>query len=399
MKRQAISVLSLFVFAGCKPSVSEGRLASLDNFAGTGNKKINICSGNARTSTVLPSIEMSADSTDDQKAADLIKDATLHALSAVPDQIMTLFASQDKSVIRISNDVETFCKKQLSGVDHFYAGEGGTVQACWDTSEGRIAIYLKADPVVIQHHLVRMLARATSEVIAAAGEVPVTRSKAGYAEFVRRTENFQKFKFDLSSAFIKEVEEARAKGEKVSLDPYASLLSAGNASGRKLFDHFVYAESFDSYYCSAQPGGTRDTFRKDFPKTYGLFASSAQKIENDQGFLAEVKRNVRPRSSNTAANSAVNSSGFNLGYFDWVTPSWWSTPAKNVDATFKAGRDRAKMYDELSRPNSRVNVSDISRLNKQGLQKSVIIMDSNSNNSSSNSSKQSTSTRSWFPWW
>jgi hypothetical protein len=54
MKRQAISVLSLFVFAGCKPSVSEGRLASLDNFAGTGNKKINICSGNARTSTVPP---------------------------------------------------------------------------------------------------------------------------------------------------------------------------------------------------------------------------------------------------------------------------------------------------------------------------------------------------------
>jgi hypothetical protein len=39
MKRQAISVLSLFVFAGCKPSVSEGRLASIDNFAGTGNKK------------------------------------------------------------------------------------------------------------------------------------------------------------------------------------------------------------------------------------------------------------------------------------------------------------------------------------------------------------------------
>jgi hypothetical protein len=244
-----------------------------------------------------------------------------------------------------------------------------------------------------------MLARATSEVIAAAGEVPVTRSKAGYAEFVRPTENFQKFKFDLSSAFIKEVEEARATGDKLSLDPYASLLSAGNSSRRKLFDHFVYAESFDLYYCSAQPGGTRDTFRKDFPKTYDLFASYAQKIENDQGFLSEVKRNVCPRSSNTAANSAVNSSGFNLGYFDWITPSWWSTPAKNVDATFKAGRHRAKMYDELSRPNSRVNVSDISRLNKQGLQKSVIILDSNSNNSSSNSSKQSTSTRSWFHWW
>jgi hypothetical protein len=195
------------------------------------------------------------------------------------------------------------------------------------------------------------------------------------------------------------VEEARAKGEKVSLDPYASLLVAGNTSGRKLFDHFVYAESFDSYYCSAQPGGTRDTFRKDFPKTYGLFASYAQKIENDQGFLAEVKRNVRPRSSNTAANSAVNSSGFNLGYFDWVTPSWWSTPAKNVDATFKAGRDRAKMYQELSMPNSRVTTADVGRLNKQGLKKSVIIVDSNSNNSSSNSSKQSTSTRSWFPWW
>jgi hypothetical protein len=399
MKRQAISVLSLFVFAGCKPSVSEGRLASLDNFAGTGNKKINICSGNARTSTVLPSIEMSADSTDDQKSADLIKDATLHALSAVPDQIMTLFASQDKSVIRISKDVETFCKRQLSGVDHFYAGEGGAVPACWDTSEGRIAIYLKADPVVIQHHLVRMLARATSEVIAAAGEVPVTRSKAGYAEFVRRTENFQKFKFDLSSAFIKEVEEARAKGDKLSLDPYASLLSAGNASGRKLFDHFVYAESFDSYYCSAQPGGTRDTFRKDFPKTYSLFASYAQKIENDQAFLSEVKRNIRPRSSNTASNPTAKNSGFNLGYFDWITPSWWSTPAKNVDDTFKAGRDRADMYRQLSMPNSRVTTDEIARHGKNSLKQSVIIVDSQSNNSSSNSPKQSTSTRSWFPFW
>ena len=396
MKRQAISVLSLFVLAGCKPSAGEGRLASLDNFAGTDGKKINVCSGNVRTSTVLPAIELSPDSSPDQKTADLIKDATLHALSAVPDQIMTLFASQEKSVIRIGKDVESICKRKLSGVDHFYAGEGGAVSSCWDTSEGRIAIYLKADPIVIQHHLVRMLARATSEVIAAAGEEPVTRSKAGYSEFVRRTENFQKFKFDLSSAFIKEVEEARAKGEKLSLDPYASLLAAGNTSGRKLFDHFVYAESFDSYYCSAQSGGTRDTFRKDFPRTYSIFASYAQKMENDQGFLSEVKRNIRPRASNTASNATVKNTGFNLGYFDWITPSWWSTPAKNVDDTFQAGRDRARMYDELSRPNSRVSINDINRVNKQGLQKSVIIVDSNSNNSSSNPPPP---TRSWFPWW
>jgi hypothetical protein len=398
MKHQAISLFSLIVFAGCKPSVGEGRLASLDNFAGTGNKKINICSGASRTSTVLPAIEISPDSAQDQRASDLIKDSTLLALSAVPDQIITLFASQDRSVIRISKDVETICKRQLSGVDLFYAGEGGSVSACWDTSEGRIAIYLKADPVVIQHQLVRMLARATSEVIAAAGEVPATRSKTGYAEFVRRTDNFQKFKFDLSSTFIKEVEEARSRGEKLSLDPYANLLAPGNSSGRKLFDHFVYAESFDSYYCSAQPGGTRDAFKKDFPKTYNVFSGYAQKIENDSAFLSEVKRNVRPRSSNTASNVSVKNSGFSLGFFDWVTPSWWSSASDNVDAVYDAGQRRARDFDALARGED----VDLRRTRSNGLralQRSVIISDSNSNNSSSNSSKQSTSTRSWFPWW
>jgi len=399
MKIQAISILSVIAFAGCKPAPSQGQLKSLDNFAGSGNKKTNICAGSTRSSTVLPSIEISPDAAQAQKDAELVKDATLLALSAVPDQIMTLFASQENSVIRISKDVDAICRKQLSGVDLFYAGEGGSVSSCWDTSEGRIAIYLKADPVAIQHNLVRMLARATSEVIASAGEMQATRSKAGFAEFVRRTENFQKFKFDLSNAFIAEVEEAKAKGDKLSLDPYASLLAAGNTSGRKLFDHFVYAESFDSYYCNSQSGGTRDTFRKDFPKTYGIFSDYAQKLENDKAFLAEVARNVRPGSLNTAANSVGNNSGFNLGYFDWITPSWWSSPAKNVDGAFQAGRDRAKMYQELSMPNSRVNMNDLSRVNRNGLKQSVIVVNSGSNSSSSSSSRQSAPVKSWFPWW
>ena len=396
MKLQAISVLSLLVFAGCKPAPSQGRLTSLDNFAGTGDKKINICSGSSRSSTVLPSIEMSPDSAQAQKDAELVKDATLLALSAVPDQIMTLFASQENSVIRISKDVDAICRKQLSGVDLFYAGEGGSVSSCWDTSEGRIAIYLKADPVAIQHNLVRMLARATSEVIASAGETSATRSKPGYAEFVRRTENFKKFKFDLSSSFIKEIEEAKAKGDKVSLDPYASLLSAGNTSGRNLFDHFVYAESFDSYYCNSQAGGTRDTFRKDFPKTYGIFSDYAQKLENDKAFLAEVARNVRPGSANTAANSVGNNSGFNLGYFDWITPSWWSAPAKNVDGAFQAGRDRAKMYERLGRGED-VDMNRLRSRSINALKQSTIVVNSGSNSSSS--SKPSAPVKSWFPWW
>lgn len=397
MTLKAISVLSLLVLASCKPKASDGKLASVDNFAGTGAKKVNICSGPSRTSTVLPSIEISANSVKDQKNADLIKDATLHALSAVPDQITTLFASQDKSVIRISNDVEAICSKQLSGADLFYASEGGRVSSCWDTSDNRIIIYLKADPVVIQHNLVRMLARATSEVIASAGEQPMTRSKPGYQEFVRRTDSFQKFKFDLASTFIKEVDAARSNGAKVSLDPYATLLSDGNTAGRKLFDHFVYAESFDSYYCNPNSGGTRDTFKKDFPKTYDIFANYARRMENDAQFLAEVRRSMPPRPSSSTANAAEENNQFNLGFFDWITPSWWSSASKNVDGAFETGRSRAKMYQDLSMPNSRVSVSDVNRMSQRGLKQAAIIGNSGSSNSSA--AKPAAQSRSWFPWW
>lgn len=398
MKLKSLSILSLLALASCKPKASEGQLASVDNFAGTGAKTLNICSGPSRTSTALPSIEISANSAKDQKSADLIKDATLHALSAVPDQIMTLFASQDKSVIRISSDVEAICSKQLSGVDLFYAREGGRISSCWDTSDNRIIIYLKADPSAIQHNLVRMLARATSEVIASTGELPTTRSKPSYKEFVRRTDSFQKFKSNLASTFIKEVDAARTSGAKVSLDPYANLLSDGNASGRKLFDHFVYAESFDSYYCNPNSGGTRDTFKKDFPKTYEVFANYARRMESDAEFLADVKRSMPPRPASSAANITDANSEFNLGFFDWITPSWWSSASKNVDGAFETGRSRAKMYQDLSMPNSRVNVKDVSELGQRGLKQATIIGNSGSNSSSASSAKPVAPSRSWFPW-
>jgi hypothetical protein len=398
MTLKSFAILSLLVLASCKPKASDGKLASVDNFAGTGAKKFNICSGPARTSTVLPSIEISANSAKDQKTADLIKDATLHALSAVPDQIMTLFASQDKSVIRISSDVEAICSKQLSGADLFYASEGGRISSCWDTSDNRIVIYLKADPLAIQHNLVRMLARATSEVIAAAGEQPMTRSKPGYQEFVRRTDSFQKFKFDLASTFIKEVEAARSNGAKVSLDPYANLLADGNIAGRKLFDHFVYAESFDSYYCNSNSGGTRDTFKKDFPKTHDIFANYARRIESDGEFLADVRRSIPPRPASASISNVDENSEFNLGFFDWITPSWWSSASKNVDGAFETGRSRAKMYQDLSMPNSRVSVKDVNRMSQDGLRKATIIGNSGSNSSNAGSSKPATQSRSWFPW-
>jgi hypothetical protein len=312
---------------------------------------------------------------------------------------MTLFASQEKSVIRISSDVEAICSKQLSGADLFYASEGGRISSCWDTSDNRIVIYLKADPLDIQHNLVRMLARATSEVIASTGELPVTRSKPGYQEFVRRTDSFKKFKFDLASAFIKEVEAARTSGAKVSLDPYANLLADGNASGRKLFDHFVYAESFDSYYCNPNSGGTRDAFKKDFPKTYEIFSNYARRMENDAQFLADVRRIMPPRPASSAASIDDTNSEFNLGFFDWITPSWWSSASKNVDGAFETGRSRAKMYQDLSMPNSRVTVSDVNKLSQRGLKQATIVGNSGSKSSSSSAAKPAAPSRSWFPWW
>lgn len=84
---------------GCKPSEDASRLKTLDNFTSS-IKAVNVCFGAFEKTTLLPKIEVASSVIIDKKREGIYRDATLLALSAVPDSVKSIFAAQKGSVIR-----------------------------------------------------------------------------------------------------------------------------------------------------------------------------------------------------------------------------------------------------------------------------------------------------------
>jgi hypothetical protein len=148
---------------------------------------------------------------------------------------------------------------------------------------------------------------------------------------VERVKNFRAFQRELSDALMMDVANARAAGSKANLDQYADLILSDDEKDRRIFDHFVFAESFDSYYCNSEKGGTRESFQKNFPSAFAVFKKITSHLESDPKLLEGLSK-LTPNDVNQI------DSGFNLGIGKWFSPSWWLGYEKSEQAVDKSVR-------------------------------------------------------------
>lgn len=349
-----------FGMTGCKPANDPAKIKTLDNFTSS-TKTVNVCFGNFEKTTIMPKIEVASSVTIDKKREGVYRDATLLALSAVPDSIKSIFSAQKGAVIRLTDKVSDICSQKLSRIDQAWASEGGKLSSCWESTPENLAIYLDASPTAIQHHLVRTLARISSEVVATAieqGKVLAGPSK----ESLERVKNFRAFQRELSDALMIDVANARAAGSKANLDAYADLILSDDEKVRSIFDNFVFAESFDSYYCNSEKGGTRERFQKSFPSSFEVFKKITTHIETDPQLIDRLKK--------TGSTEGVSSdSNFDLAFRDWFSANWWfgnQQAAEGAQRTFSAGQRRAQIMQEMSMPNYRRNGSELRQVTSEG---------------------------------
>lgn len=300
---RATAAALAFGLFGCKPTTSSST-QSLDNFARSGGEaRLNVCSGDFTVEAVRPNVEIESTLANDPTRVKALEAAFNLAYSAVPDQYRSLLAYFPGSVVRIAQGVDRACSQRLSTSDKLYAAEGGKLQACWDPTARTIDIYLEADPVAIQHHLVRMYARAATELIADAPYAMTSEQRKKIPNFVASVAGFREFQGKLSAVFTSELEANAKQGAKVSLDSYKPLI-LGNKTQRRTFDNYVFAESFDSYYCNKSAGGTRDRFKAQYPRTYAVFVSYAKRLEADTN--VQVLAQSRAAQNGRGLTSAIS---------------------------------------------------------------------------------------------
>jgi hypothetical protein len=339
----AIAAFSLFVLsAGCESANTSSNIESLDNFTNAnGNVNSNICAGPFGTMTLKPNLEFSGDIQEGSQEAKELEAAIMLAMTAVPDQFRSLLAWVPESVIRIGPDVSEWCSDNLSINDQLYAGEGGKVQACWDKKDKKIALYFEAKPEVIEHHLVRLFARVASEIISEVPSIMSAEEKMAAKAFVASTKNFSAFRTSLTNELVSEVKRRQKNGDQVSLSRFDTLLASGS-EGKKVFEHYVFAESFDSYYCNTGVGSTREKMKRDFPRTYKLFSQYAAALENDNKFLEQIKL--------TTSKKLDAGSSLALGWFDWATPSFWTSGSDALESAQTANSSREAYFKTLADP-------------------------------------------------
>jgi hypothetical protein len=333
--------------ASCKPQGTNSSVASLDNFARKGGSvRANICTGRYESLEFAPTAEV--DVTFDKNSAEgkKVEAAFMLALSAAPDQYKAMLRWFPNTVIRITPKAAEICASRLSATDRLYAGEGEQVRACWDPEDQRFALYLDADASVIQHHLVRMYARAASEVMARLPEVMSAEHRAAATPFVESAAKFAAFRARLTDAFIKEVNARKKAGDALSLDRFGDLLAS--ETGRRVFEHYVFAESFDSYYCNTEVGGTREMMIRDFPRTAAVFKDYARDLEADSGFL-DVVRKTMPEDKSVGfalGHRSRPNSGADLPEF--AQSGFYRAGDQAMTKAYAAGEARATYYQNLA---------------------------------------------------
>lgn len=333
MKLVALTMGLVVSAVSCKQP-GESRTKSLDNFAAGKRVRTNVCSGNPALAkdeglqSLLKEVANrinDADSTGGSKSKN--REAVLAAFSALPPFAQTQFLAiggrivlskdanlmcsgtsvQNANSLKRSDEEISFMKEGLSDVQAcFVAGTADELKSYGVNASGPIhLIIIKNDAVEISHNFVRVFGYINAQLSARLGvQGDFTSSDSKAVVSGSTNSKFDAVRFEIANAFLADISgrpEAK-RFAKFQAMPAGSL-------GRTVFENFVYAEAFDSYFCNQHDSGEKNTIKvmaREFPKTFAAFSNSL---------------NGKPRSM-----SSKPSGSFSLSWnpFTWIGDAYGS---------------------------------------------------------------------------
>jgi hypothetical protein len=337
-KLTVLLTMSVGVLSACKSvnnDVSDGK--SLDNFARKQGIAItqNSCDGSITggftgqhkdyfdqwfTDSQVQSkdslIQIGADGGSSADAA-IIEGALKKALTSVPLNLQLVFFGLKNRIVvnEISNEI---CKGEFPGLQphaRIFASEGNLnpadfdtsasakitddsvkVNSCWifNDAKQRVEIHINNDittnangvktAAAVEHSTVRIFAYVLSQIAAHANlKGAQTRDVFGAVDAktympdkfginFAKNDDFMKAMIQLEQDVTADVDGSNGKYD---LSFYRGMLA--NSQTRDSFKHYLFADSFDSFYCSS---ATRAVMQKDFPKSFSTFEQVATSLEN-----------------------------------------------------------------------------------------------------------------------
>lgn len=299
---------------GCNVSPKHSDTQSLDNFARSGEAALhnNSCEGNFKLIEDLfsPDVDVINIHVDDDSKRSIVQARVESALRAVPTEIQVAYFGLG-GIIEVTPQTHAICSQNLDEKQIIRMSEGGAkIKGCWkhqtdylENADGefsedqRVVMYIDTDEQSIEHALVRTFGYVLSQVL-----VKLDHDVAnGKLVNIENDPHFVAAKEQLTLAFLKDV---AASNGKYTLDRYLDMIGSdvikadelarrsgwdilmqNKPAAARSFMDYVFAEAFDSHYCSA---ATRKIMTDDFSGSSEAFAPISDAIKALSGDLKEV---------------------------------------------------------------------------------------------------------------
>ncbi len=273
--------LLIFILIGCAQN-NKSVVQTLDNLTRAPDKDIqwNQCSGTNTTGEADYKIDVTGIPEADRTTA---KAEVIKALSAVPERkLKKNFFKIGKIKILSPTDVEKKCAAGLSDATLQSITEQGQQSGprfCWQLEDdSTITANLSSDPQDIHHHTVKMFGYLMTQIyVKYAENFPPSERLFWLAE------KFKEGRRLVFLGFIEDLETKKAKSrlndvEKKYYNDFKTALKTSTCTDLEDLENLIYAESFDSYYCTTK---TKNSMKTNFSYVYNIFDRQQQGITDD----------------------------------------------------------------------------------------------------------------------
>ena len=306
----------------CTKTGGESSLQSLDNFARSADSKLvmNKCGWGLEEAEAADDNfldELVANDSYVQWGEGVDKDELLpevrQSLKAIPGVVHLAFFGLHGS-FQITKDTSSICAGKLKDLDNkstFFSEGDSKIQSCWDevyrevqTDEEETAyeegfvVYIDPSKESIQHSILRSFGQLLAEHL---HRFDLDEEHNGIVK-AGADEEFEDYKMRLAEQLLVDVVQSKSGQNVYDLAHYQSMLGAGITTAQnpnavkaawdnlraaepaqaKEFASYVFAESFDSYYCSPD---TRNKMQQDFDDTYSFFMDAVKKVDEAKSLL------------------------------------------------------------------------------------------------------------------
>lgn len=323
---------ALVAAASCK-KMETSRIKSLDNFAAGKRVQTNVCAGNPELSAdaglrqILQEVERRVvDKDSDTETKSKNRKAVSDAFSALPPFAQSQFLGLGGQIL-LTKDANQLCtasviergKRLKRSEDElqllregyadvkacFVLANPAELEAAGITSKSQLHLIIIANqPAEVSHNFVRVFGYMNAQMSARLAVKGDFRSKDTQAVLTSDySREFEDSRRQIAQAFF---DDLKGRPESARFAKFINMKPT--SPGRVMFEEFVYAEAFDSYFCNQYARGNLNTFKlmsRDYPRTLNAFSKSLSRA--GRGFSLDSNSNYSSWNPFGWASGAYNS--------------------------------------------------------------------------------------------